>query len=66
MKIPTGAINRRTRLRSERTAYYVYGMKIRDQALTVVLSIGAVAAGIAFMAFLAAFLFSVYVSFFAT
>lgn len=41
-------------------------MKVRDQALTVVLSVGAVAAGIAFLMFLAAFLFSVYVAFFAS
>jgi len=47
------------------TAYYVFCMKMRDQALNVVLGIGTVAAGIAFMAFLAAFLFSIYVSFFA-
>lgn|GEM_PF-985253 len=49
----------------ERTAYYLCCVKMRDQTLTVLLGIGAVAAGIAFMAFLAAFLFSIYVSFFA-
>lgn len=41
-------------------------MKIREQALGVVLGIGGIAAGIAFLIFLAAYLFSVYVSFFAS
>ena len=48
------------------TAYYVFCMKMRGQALNVVLGIGTVAAGIAFLVFLAAFLFSIYASFFAS